>query len=56
MMNSQDADLRDIFAALAMQGILSNPNTPPNVPYYVAEDAYKIADAMLAIREDQRND
>lgn len=55
-MYNEDPDLRDIFAALAMQGILSNPNTPQNSPYYVAEDAYRVADAMLHMRNEKKND
>lgn len=43
--------LRDYFAATALTGILSNPQTPANTPYYVANDAYRIADAMLEARE-----
>lgn len=50
----QDADLRDIFALFAMQGILANPNTPPNTPYYVAEDAYRLADVMLSMRAESK--
>ena len=43
--------IRDYFAAKAMQGILSNVEqfTTPG-PEYVAEEAYKIADAMLEVR------
>lgn len=48
---ADDFTLRDFFAGLAMQGILANPNTMQNTPYYVAEDAYKAADAMLDLRE-----
>jgi len=55
-MYKEDPDLRDIFAALAMQGILSNANTPGNIPYHVAEEAYKVADAMLRVRDEQPND
>jgi len=42
--------LRDYYAAAALTGILSNPNTPANTPFYVAEDAYRLADAMLEMR------
>ena len=48
---ADDFTLRDFFAGLAMQGILANPNTMQNTPYYVAEDAYKVAAAMLDLRE-----
>jgi hypothetical protein len=43
--------LRDYFAAIAMNGILSNPNTPANTPYYVSSDAYRLADAMIEARD-----
>ncbi len=46
--------LRDYFAAKAMQGILANPAQLDNVidstTMWVSEDAYKVADAMLAAR------
>lgn len=43
--------LRDYYAAAALTGILSNPNTPANTPFYVAEDAYRLADAMIEARD-----
>ena len=43
--------LRDYFAAAALTGILSNPETPANTPYYVTTDAYRLADAMLEARD-----
>ena len=43
--------LRDYFAAVAANGILSNPNTPANTPFYVAEEAYRVADALLGVRD-----
>ncbi|EPC6088462.1 hypothetical protein [Citrobacter freundii] len=47
--------LRDYFAAKAMQGILANPGQLDNVTdsatEWVAEDAYRVADAMLKARE-----
>lgn len=55
--NSNDPDLytfptlRDQFALSALSGILSNPNTPQNTPHYVADDAYRLADAMLLRRK-----
>lgn len=55
-MNKEDPDLLDIFAALAMQGILSNPETPRNTPHYVAEDAYNVAEAMMRVRQERSND
>ena len=42
-------DLRDYFAAKAMQGLVTAQNQIH--PQIVAEDAYAIADAMLAARE-----
>jgi hypothetical protein len=44
--------LRDYLAAQALTGVLANPGTPSNTPVYVAEEAYRIADAMLHVRED----
>jgi len=43
--------LRDYFAAAALTGILSNPNTPPVAEHYVSADAYRLADAMLEARD-----
>ncbi|NBR24031.1 MAG: hypothetical protein EBU08_09730 [Micrococcales bacterium] len=45
----QNGDLRDIFAALAMQSLM-NQGTP--VPKWVAAQAYRYADAMLDVREE----
>lgn len=42
--------LRDYLAAVAANGILSNPNTASNTPYYIAEEAYRVADALLELR------
>ncbi|QDH85564.1 hypothetical protein [Proteus phage vB_PmiP_RS51pmB] len=48
------ASLRDMFAAKAMQGILSNPGQLDNVnkesAEWVSRDAYLVADAMLKAR------
>jgi len=44
------AELRDIFAAMAMLGLMQQSNPP--VPKWVANQAYKYADAML----EQRNE
>lgn len=41
--------LRDLFAAFALQGIVSR-GTPLPSPDYVAQMAYQTADAMLAQR------
>jgi hypothetical protein len=43
-----EAELRDIFAALAMQSLIDAAVTPK----WVANQAYKYADAMLEIREE----
>ena len=47
MSEEQRAELRDIFAALAMQSLM-NQGTP--VPKWVAAQAYIYADAMLEAR------
>ena len=48
-------DLRDYFAAKAMQGLIASPRGTPNgadaTDTYYAEMAYIMADAMLAERE-----
>jgi hypothetical protein len=48
--------LRDYFASLAMQGMLSNHNMYDDVKYGFAKnlskDAYVVADEMLKIREE----
>lgn len=41
--------VRDYFAAEAMQGILANPETEPNIEP-VIKAAYQIADAMMKER------
>jgi hypothetical protein len=49
--------LRDYFAAKAMQGLLAHPRCndvgreEPETTEYVAEEAYAVADAMLAERD-----
>ena len=47
-------ELRDYFAAAAMQGILAGhqDGAHPNI-YSLARDAYRVADAMLKEREEQ---
>jgi hypothetical protein len=45
-------DLRDYFAAAAMQGFLSNSDHDPNV-WQLASDAYKVADIMLQVRTEK---
>ena len=46
----QNGDLRDIFAAVAMLGLMQQSNPP--VPKWVAAQAYKYADAMLDVRDE----
>jgi len=59
LVNTQDIthphDMRDEFAKVALQGILSTSHGPyffkdPYVEPIIAENAYRIADAMLAER------
>jgi hypothetical protein len=45
---SNDSELRDIFAALAMQTLIGGDATPK----WVASQAYKYADAMLDARDE----
>ena len=45
----QDINLRDYFAAQAMQGLLNN-GMHPNV-YQLSADAYRVADAMIEARK-----
>jgi hypothetical protein len=55
-------NLRDYFAAKAMQGLLGSLGewtaSTPNMPFAdtVAIDAYWIADAMLEARQEERED
>lgn len=44
----QRGELRDIFAAVAMQGLIDGEVTPK----WVAKQAYKYADAMLDTRDE----
>jgi hypothetical protein len=48
--NRQEA-LRDHFAGMAMQALLSSGEDRAFIPSFVAENAYMMADAMLAERE-----
>jgi len=45
----QNGDIRDIFAALAMQSLI---NQDAATHTWVAHQAYKYADAMLDVREE----
>jgi hypothetical protein len=58
-LNQQGMDLRDYFAARAMQGLLSNPklqaqilNTGGAWGSWVPESAYGWADAMMKARNE----
>ena len=44
-----NGDIRDIFAAVAMIGLI---NQDAATPKWVANQAYKYADAMLEVREE----
>lgn len=44
---NQGLNIREHFAGLAMQAIRSNPNNSTNTPDYIAQQAVKIADALI---------
>jgi hypothetical protein len=44
--------LRDYFAAKAMCGLVANSNLKGAKSSHISNDAYQIADAMLAAREE----
>lgn len=46
-----DADLRDMFAAFALQGMLAGDDPDPNV-WQLSRRAYQLADAMIQVREE----
>ena len=46
-------DLRDYFAAKAMQGLLSTTKEETWIPNDVAEISYLVADAMIKAREEK---
>lgn len=51
MSEEQRAELRDIFAALAMQSLIdANRKNINATPKWVSEQSYKYADAMLEVR------
>jgi len=51
MHSAEGMTLRDYFAAAAFQGLLINGHHK-NVRYsYIAQDAYKLADAMIEARK-----
>jgi hypothetical protein len=54
-------DLRDYFAAKAVQGLLANPKLQPHIlkmggaySGWIEESAYGFADAMMKARNDQK--
>lgn len=46
-------DLRDYFAAMAMQAILSGNEGRHDNRWDLAREAYNVAEAMLEIRDEQ---
>jgi hypothetical protein len=52
MMSKEDPTLRDYFASAAVQGLLARDDHWHN-PWDIARDAYKIADAMMDVREER---
>jgi len=55
MMSKEDPTLRDYFASAAVQGLLARDDSWQN-PWDIARDAYKIADAMMDVREEGKDD
>ena len=47
----QNGDLRDIFAALAMQALIKEAHGSGVTNKWVATQAYRYADAMLDVRD-----
>lgn len=45
---------RDLFAAFAMQAILSGHEGTHTNRWELARDAYRVADAMLKMREEEQ--
>ena len=58
MTNQQGMDLRDYFAAKAMQGLLTVDLTkrPDGLSMSVSKAAYEMADAMMKAREECINE
>jgi hypothetical protein len=48
---SEGMDLRDWFAGLAMQAIVTSGAYPTGIMFDTAKEAYEIADAMMKQRE-----
>ncbi len=51
--STEGMTLRDYFAAKAMQGLCANDGYNQHSPATLANEAYGMADAMLAAREEQ---
>jgi len=49
--HSEGMSLRDWFAGMALQGLLSFPDSRPEYYHGYAESAYKYADAMIEARD-----
>jgi hypothetical protein len=54
-MKNEYVSLRDYLAAAAMQGMLAGKGGEHYNVWELALDAYKVADAMIDIREDRAN-
>ena len=48
---AQCASLRDWFAGMVLQGMMTNPNNDGHETHELAAAAFSFADAMLAERE-----
>jgi len=51
---SEGMELRDYFAAKAMQGMMAD-HTRDNSPKEITEYAYQIADAMMKARKQEKD-
>lgn len=49
-----DATLRDLFAGMALQGMIANPECNAMAGQDVARNCYRIAEEMLAARKEDR--
>ena len=49
-----DEDLRDLFAGLAMQGYLSTEYFRGTPHKFVAEESYRLADAMIESKYEKK--
>jgi hypothetical protein len=56
-LNQQGMDLRDYFAAKAMQGLLSNPKLHEEIlkigQSWIYDSAYAMADKMMEVRNNE---